>query len=199
VNIALFASGEGTNALQLLKAASTMNRIRIPLVIVDQPSSTLPHKVKDLFPQVEVALVTRAGSREDHEKEILSHLRRHSVEWCFLAGFMRVLGPVLLQGLKGKSGRTQIINIHPSLLPKYPGLESYRKAFEANESEGGATVHWVDEGVDTGPIIIQKKFPRLATDTLHDFIERGKQLEWKIYPEVLKALNDRGDLDGVNL
>jgi phosphoribosylglycinamide formyltransferase-1 len=102
---------------------------------------------------------------------------------------MRILGPLLLDTF-----RNRIVNIHPSLLPLYPGVESYKRAFEDKVTESGVTVHLVDAGIDTGPVILQEKFPRLETDTLADFIQRGKDLEWKLYPKILEKLNESGAL-----
>lgn len=87
----------------------------------------------------------------------------------------------------------RIINIHPSLLPKYPGLNAFERAF-ADKSSSGITLHLVDQGLDTGPVIKQKSFPFFKEDTLSDFIQRGKQVEWELYPEVLKLLNESTDL-----
>ena len=199
IRVALFASGQGTNALNLLKAAQRLPNIAIPLVIVDQKSSPLPKKISEIYSNVEVAVVPRPPhaepeeARRIHEVIMLEILKKHSIDWCFLAGYMRILGPTLLEAFRtGEHNR--IVNIHPSLLPAYPGLHAYEKSFAAHEALGGATVHLVDNGMDTGSIIQQRSFERHTSDTLEIFIERGKALEWKLYAEVMMLLNDQGTL-----
>ena len=197
IRIAIFASGAGSNALNLLQTAKSLQNVTVSLVVVDQQTSPLLDQVSREFPETEVALITpppmkdQKARREVHETEILSHLKKHQIDWCFLAGYMRLVGPTLLKAFKTEKGHSRIINIHPSLLPKYPGLNAYEQAFRANEKESGVTIHFVDEGVDTGPIVKQARFARGKRDSLEDFIERGKKLEWALYSEVLSTLNDQ--------
>jgi phosphoribosylglycinamide formyltransferase-1 len=199
IRVAILASGTGTNAMKLLHQAKSLKNIVIPLVLVDQPDSKLLETVKKEFPEVQIHLVEAPGikdpatRREQHEKDILFLLKTHQIDWCFLAGYMRLIGPVLLNAFQGNV-HSKIVNIHPSLLPHYPGLNAYEQAFHANESISGVTIHFVDEGLDTGPIIIQQSFERFKGDQLEDFISRGKALEWILYPEILKKLNDEGQL-----
>lgn len=194
-NIALMASGTGTNALNLIEAAKTYKNVRVACLIVDTVDSPLPDIVRQKYPMLPVHRVLPMGGlkgqarKSEHEKRVLETLTTHEVNYICLAGYMRILGPLLLDTF-----RNRIVNIHPSLLPLYPGVESYKRAFEDKVSESGVTVHIVDEGVDTGPIIFQEKFPRLETDTLADFIQRGKEIEWKLYPQVLKKLNESATL-----
>jgi len=190
ISVAIFASGAGSNALNLLRTARSLKNLWIPLVIVDQKSSSLPESIAKEFPEVKVSLIEAPSKiRAEHEKLILSELKEYSIEWCFLAGYMRLLGPILLGAFKSR-----IVNIHPSLLPKYPGLHAYEQAFAAGDSISGVTIHYVDEGLDTGPIIVQSHFERHEGDRLEDFIRRGKVLEWLLYSNVLTQLNDQGSL-----
>jgi phosphoribosylglycinamide formyltransferase-1 len=106
---------------------------------------------------------------------------------------MRIIGPTLLETYS-KNGKSRIVNIHPSLLPAYPGLHAYESAYQANEKKSGVTIHRVDAGVDTGPILLQQSFERAPTDSLSDFMDKGKALEWKMYAQVLKKLDEQGDL-----
>ena len=193
ISVAIFASGSGSNAMNLLKEKSKLKNIQIPLVIIDKIDSPLPEKIKSERIQVQVCIIPSSGTKAEHETQILNKLREHSIDWCFLAGYMRILGPTLLQAFQ-KNGKSQIVNIHPSLLPAYPGKNSYERAFQDHVNEAGVTLHLVDEGVDTGPILIQQKFPRLPHDTLEDFKKRGLELEWKLYPKILHELDQKGTL-----
>ena len=194
-NIALMASGTGTNALNLIEAAKLYKNVRVACLIVDTVESPLPDIVREKYPMLPVHRILPMGGlkgqerKREHEKRMLETLITHEVNYICLAGYMRILGPLFLDSFKNR-----IVNIHPSLLPLYPGMDSYRRAFEDNVAESGVTIHIVDEGVDTGPVLYQEKFPRFETDTLGDFIQRGKELEWKLYPLVLKQLNDSATL-----
>jgi phosphoribosylglycinamide formyltransferase-1 len=193
--LAIFASGTGTNAIRLLEAAAELENIRIVSLIVDTKSSPLPGIVRERFPETQVSVIlpeTGLPALERklrHEGQILSQLEACGVEWILLAGYMRILGPTLLEAYPER-----IVNIHPSLLPLFPGVDSYRRAFEAGVTESGVTIHLVDQGVDTGPILLQQKFLRLPQDTLESFTQRGKELEWKLYPEILRKLNESAAL-----
>jgi phosphoribosylglycinamide formyltransferase 1 len=189
--IALFASGAGTNVQNLLRRASSFSAIEISCVIVDNETSPLPERLKFGYPQLQVyrilpdARIEKAERKKDLEKRIISLLDLHGVEWVLLAGYMRIIGPTLLNRFPRR-----IVNIHPSLLPDYPGLSAYERAFEDQVPESGVTIHLVDEGMDTGPVILQRKFHRSSADTLESFIRRGKDVEWELYPEILKILNE---------
>ncbi|MES2527578.1 MAG: phosphoribosylglycinamide formyltransferase [Bdellovibrionota bacterium] len=194
-NVALMASGTGTNALNLIEAAKQFPNVRIACLIVDTVDSPLPEMVRQKYPMLPVHRILPMGGLKgqdrkiEHEKRILEALTNHEVNFVFLAGYMKILGQLLLDTF-----RNRIVNIHPSLLPLYPGMDSYQRAFEDKVTESGVTIHIVDEGVDTGPVLMQEKFPRLDSDTLSDFIQRGKDLEWKLYPKVLAKLNDSATL-----
>lgn len=194
-NIGLMASGAGSNALNLIEAAKSYKNVRVACLIVDTLDSPLPDIVRQKYPMLPVHRILPMGGlkgqerKSEHEKRILETLTTHEVSYVCLAGYMRILGPLLLDTF-----RNRIVNIHPSLLPLYPGVDSYKRAFDDKVSESGVTIHLVDEGVDTGPVIFQEKFPRLETDSLADFIQRGKEIEWKLYPMVLKKLNESATL-----
>jgi phosphoribosylglycinamide formyltransferase-1 len=169
--------------------------VKVEWVVVDQEDAALIETVKMQEPaqNLQVVLVNPRLNgperRKEHEERMMTLLVEHGIHYIFLAGFMRILSPIFVSRF-----RKRLINIHPSLLPKFPGLHAYEQAFMANDSQSGITVHFVDEGVDTGPIIEQISFPRLDTDSIADFIARGKSLEWTIYPEVLKRLDRDGKL-----
>ena len=196
--IALFASGTGTNVQNLLEKAKLYPNLHISCVIVDTLTSPLPVRLKFGYPELPVHVILpdeklpKEIRKNDFELNVCKVLSNHQVEWILLAGYMRLVGPTLLSAFKNK-----IVNIHPSLLPSYPGLHAYERAFQEGVAESGITIHLVDEGMDTGPIILQKSFPRFESDTLSDFISRGKDLEWEMYPEILKLLNVSANLPGV--
>jgi len=189
--IALFASGVGTNALNLLAESKKYPNIEISCLIVDTESSPLPEVLAQKYPDLYVHRIlpdeTLKGldRKSEHEERILSCLEFYDVEWILLTGYMRLIGEKLLTAFTER-----IINIHPSLLPLYPGLDAYKHAFEDKVKESGITIHLVDAGVDTGPILLQEKFKLLESDSLSDFTQRGKDLEWRLYPEILKKLNN---------
>lgn len=193
--IALFASGTGTNVQNLLEKAKSFKNVHISCVIVDTDSSPLPTRLKFGYPELPVYRilpdknVAAAARKDEFETRVISKLESHGVEWILLAGYMRIVGPKLLQLYHNR-----IVNIHPSLLPLYPGLHAYERAYKDGVEESGITIHLVDEGMDTGPILLQRKFPRLVDDSLEEFIRRGKDIEWDLYPEILKRLNESAHL-----
>ena len=119
-------------------------------------------------------------SRADFEAELDAALRAHEIEFVACAGFMRVLGKKFVRAWAGK-----MINIHPSLLPKYKGLHTHKRAIEAGDSEHGCTVHWVNEGVDDGKIIAQSSLKIHANDTENTLAARVRTLEHVLYPNAL--------------
>ena len=187
--LAIFVSGSGTNMENLIKEAQTGNipGLSVELVVCDNPEAKAIEKAKCLG--VELALVERKkfASKEIFENEIIRPLEKKQIDWIALAGFMRILSPVFVRQYKGR-----IVNIHPSLLPAFPGTHAILDAFEAGLSETGVTVHFVDEGVDTGPIILQRKVSIAPGETLETLEAKIHQVEYQLYPEALrKAISSR--------
>ncbi|NDG85125.1 MAG: phosphoribosylglycinamide formyltransferase, partial [Proteobacteria bacterium] len=185
---AVFASGTGTNAVRLFEKAEHLKNLILPVLVVDRPGAPVIETVRRRFPAVEILLVDEK-TREAREETIISELRAKAIDWCFLAGFMRILSSAFLKAFKDPAGFNRVVNIHPSLLPAYPGMDAYERAFAAGEKTSGVTVHLVDEGIDTGPVLLQRAFMRVENETLESFIEKGKQLEWSLYPKVLEMLD----------
>ena len=151
----------------------------IAVVLSDKPSAAGRVRARDRG--LKTALVERRGrTREEHEREIISVLRSHGVEIVCLAGFMRLLSPCLIEEF-----RDSILNIHPSLLPAFPGLDAQRQAIEHGVKFSGCTVHFVDETLDGGPIITQRVVPVLDSDTEDTLAARILVEEHKAYPEAL--------------
>jgi phosphoribosylglycinamide formyltransferase-1 len=125
-------------------------------------------------------------SRAIAEKMLLDHILSHEIDLLVLAGFMRVLTPYFIDRLNTIEGQYRIMNIHPALLPSFPGTDGYGDTFRYGCKIGGCTVHFVDYGEDTGPIIGQKAFEIEAGDTLDDVKRKGLEKEWELYPACIQ-------------
>jgi len=124
-------------------------------------------------------------NKEDFDSELIKILKENGVELVILAGFMRIISSTLLKAFSGR-----IMNIHPALLPSFPGLHGQRQAVDYGVKFSGCTVHFVDEGVDTGPIIIQSAVPVLENDTEETLAARILKEEHKIYPRAIQLFAD---------
>jgi phosphoribosylglycinamide formyltransferase-1 len=125
----------------------------------------------------------RGRSREEHDAAMVEQLRAHEVDLVCLAGYMRLLSPVLLRAYPGR-----VLNVHPSLLPSFPGLDAQRQAWEHGVKISGATVHLVDEGLDTGPIVAQVAVPVMDGDMPQDLAGRILAAEHGLYPEAVRRV-----------
>jgi phosphoribosylglycinamide formyltransferase-1 len=134
----------------------------------------------------------RGKKREDFDAEVVAGLRAHGVDLVCLAGFMRLLSPLFVRAFAGR-----ILNIHPALLPAFPGLEVQRQALEYGVKVSGATVHFVDEGLDSGPIVAQEAVPVLSSDTPETLAARILEAEHRIYPRAVRlVLEGRCRIEG---
>ena len=129
------------------------------------------------------AIERRGRTREEHEREIIAVLRECQVDLVCLAGYMRLLSPCFVEAFRGK-----ILNIHPSLLPAFPGLDAQRQALEHDVKVSGCTVHFVDETLDGGPIIAQREVPVMEDDTVETLSARILQQEHELYPECVRKV-----------
>lgn len=127
------------------------------------------------------------ASKEAFETEILKQLQEKDVEFIALAGYMRLVGPTLLNAYEGK-----IVNIHPSLLPAFPGKNAIGQAFEKKVKVTGVTIHYVDEGMDTGPIIAQEAVYVDDDETIETLTKKIQAVEHQLYPKTLKKLLENG-------
>lgn len=181
-SLIVLASGNGSNFQAIAEYFNNLNTHTISALITDQLSAYALARAKSLaIPYYVVPYFKK--DRTTAEKIMASIISTYNTDLIALAGFMRILSPAFINQFRGK-----IINIHPSLLPSYPGTNSIARAYEAGESQLGITVHYVDEGVDTGTIIIQKSIPRAPT--LEIMTERIHQLEHETYPRILHSLLD---------
>lgn len=127
-------------------------------------------------------------SREEAEKEIYEILQKENVQLVVLAGFMRLLTPFLVDRYKGR-----IMNIHPALLPKHPGTHGIPDSFNSKDPELGITIHFVDYGMDTGPIIVQKSFTRTFDESIEEIETKIHKLEHTYYPPTILSVLDKMD------
>jgi len=125
----------------------------------------------------------RGRAREDYDAGLVTVLRDHGVDLVCLAGFMRLLSPVFIRAFPGR-----ILNVHPALLPAFPGLDAQEQAFEHGVKVSGATVHLVDEGLDSGPIVAQEAVPVRSDDTTESLAARILEAEHRIYPRAVRLL-----------
>lgn len=180
--LAIFGSGRGSNAEAIYQSIQEGTiRADIAVIVCDQPQARFVQLGRDW--QIPVHVVRRGdyNSLEDFDTALLDVLRPYAVEGIILAGFMRILGPTFVNAYDHR-----ILNIHPSLLPQFRGLQAQRQALEAGVSEAGCTVHFVDTGVDTGAMIQQAKVPVYLEDTVESLSERILEEEHRIYPNVVR-------------
>jgi len=183
LKIAVLVSGRGSN-LQAIIDAIESGKIngKIEVVISNKEDAYALERAKRH--NIEGIFIDSSSykNKDDYDRAIITILEKKDIGLVCLAGFMRILTPYFVNKYKRR-----IINIHPSLLPAFPGLEAQKKALDYGVKFTGATVHFVDEGVDSGPIIIQAVVPVLDTDTPEILSERILKEEHRIYPEAIKA------------
>lgn len=180
--LAIFGSGRGSNAEAIYQSIQEGTiRADIAVIVCDQPQARLV-QLGELW-DIPVHVVQRKdyNSLDEFDTALLYVLRPYAVEGIILAGFMRILGPTFVNAYNHR-----ILNIHPSLLPRFRGLQTQRQALEAGVSEAGCTVHFVDMGVDTGPIIQQAKVKVYLEDTVESLSERILEEEHRIYPNAVR-------------
>ena len=191
--IAVFASGSGSNFQALADAVDNGSlEAHIELVVCDKPGAKVIDRARKLNIPVYTFVPNTFLSKAAFEQDIVNELKKHDVEWIALAGYMRLIGEVLLNAYEGR-----IINIHPSYLPAFPGKDAVGQALEAGVSETGVTIHFVDSGMDTGPVIDQVKIPVLPGDTSDTLQQRIQQAEHKLYPAILHKLLQKDTIGGI--
>lgn len=179
--LAVLASGNGSNLQAILDAIGQGKlEAQVRLVVSNVPGA---HALQRAQRAGVPTCVIEEKNRALFEQQLMTVLEKAGVDWIVLAGFMRVLSPDFVQRY-----RNRVLNIHPSLLPVFPGMDAILQAWKAGVKETGCTVHWIDEGVDTGPIIGQRKVEVRPTDTLETLTERVHQAEHELYPMVLQQL-----------
>ncbi|PIP19987.1 MAG: phosphoribosylglycinamide formyltransferase [Candidatus Omnitrophica bacterium CG23_combo_of_CG06-09_8_20_14_all_40_11] len=182
MNIAVFASGRGTNFGAIIKATK-LGKIKanLSLLVCDNPKAGAIGRAKRAG--IKIALVKREDftDKKDFEAKIIQHLEENKIDLIVLAGFMRMLSPEFVRRYTGR-----ILNIHPALLPSFKGSRSIKDAFDYGVKITGVTVHFVDEKMDHGPIILQKAVQIQEDDTLESLEKKIHKIEHRLYPQALR-------------
>ncbi len=182
IRLGVLASGSGTN-LQAIIDSSEAGKIpaRVTVVLSDKADAFAlkraeKHGISHFFVDPK-----KFDSGEDYDKELIRILKEHQVDLMILAGFMRLMSSLFIQTF-----RNRVMNIHPALLPSFPGTHGVRDALNYGVKVSGVTVHFADEGLDTGPIILQEAVPVLEDDTEETLHNRIHQAEYRVYPEAIR-------------
>lgn len=183
--LGVLVSGSGSNLQALLDACARPGfPAEVALVVCNVPTAFALERARKAGVRAVVVDHKAFGSRADFEKALLGALESAGVEWVCLAGFMRLLGADFLGRFPGR-----VLNIHPSLLPAFTGLHAQRQALERGVKLAGCTVHFVDPGMDTGPIIAQAVVPVLPGDDEAALTARILKEEHRLYPLVVKLVS----------
>lgn len=182
-NLGILISGRGSNFEAIAQAVSAgAIPARITLVASNRPEAAGLERAR-LMGYKALSIPSAGRPREDFERDLLAAVESAQADILCLAGFMRVLSPFFLRRFSGP-----ILNIHPSLLPSFPGLDAQKQALDYGVKFSGCTVHLVDEGVDSGPVILQAVVPVLDGDTEETLSARILQEEHRIYPEAVRRV-----------
>ncbi len=192
-NLGILLSGRGSNFLAIADAidAGAIPNARIAIVVSNVPDAPglAAARQRGL---AAVALDSRGRKRADHDADVIACLRQHQVELVCLAGYMRLLSPDFVRAFPHR-----ILNIHPSLLPAFPGLDAQQQAFDYGVQVAGCTVHFVDEELDHGVIVLQRAIPVLPSDDAHSLADRILEQEHQAYPEAIaRVLSGRFQVVG---
>lgn len=181
--LGVLLSGRGSNFVALAEACDRGEvPARIVVVVSNRPDAAgLGRAAERGIPAVVVP--SRGVPREDHERQVVVALRKADVEWVCLAGYMRLLSAGFVAHFPQR-----MLNVHPALLPSFPGLDAQRQAWEHGVKVSGCTVHLVDAGLDSGPIVVQRPVPVWDDDTAETLSARILQAEHIAYPEALRLL-----------
>lgn len=189
--LAILFSGNGSNMQNLVESLhnqvfiqrdQTLIRVEVVITLCNNPLAYGITRAKHLNIPCEILSHTDFNSREDFDQAMLASLRKHEVDLCVLAGFMRILTPSFTRHIKA-------INIHPSYLPEHKGMHAITQSFLSGKGYGGVSVHWVNEELDGGDIILQERLIIDAQETLESFESRIHALEHTLYPQaILKVI-----------
>ena len=184
INCAVFISGRGSNLKSILKySKKKLSKINIKLIVSNNRNARgiiFAKKNKINFIIINYKNINKA------ERKIFYHLKKYKIKYIFLAGFMKILSKNFINKFKNK-----ILNIHPSLLPKYKGLNTHERAIKNKEKFSGCTIHFVNEKLDSGKIILQKKVKILKLDTPESLAKRIIKIENKLYPIAINKVLSR--------
>lgn len=180
--LGILASGRGSNLQSIIDAILAGKlAAEIGVVISDKPDANALKRAADLNLTAVCVDRKQYKTQQEFEQALVNELKLHQVELVILAGFMRILSPYFVHAFANR-----IMNIHPSLLPAFPGKHAQEQAIQYGAKISGCTVHFVDEGMDSGPIILQQAVPVMPDDTPATLAERILQQEHVIYPQAIK-------------
>lgn len=193
--IAVFASGNGSNFQSIMDEIQAGRlQAEISLLVCDNPGAYVLERAKIAGVPVFVFNPKEYRIKADYEREITLKLIAYHIDFVVLAGYMRLIGPTLLEEFEGR-----MVNIHPSLLPDFPGKDAIGQALAAKVEVSGVTIHYVDNGMDTGPIIAQKKVALDENETRESLEEKIHMVEHWLYPSILQMLfSQGGTINGKN-
>jgi phosphoribosylglycinamide formyltransferase-1 len=183
MNVGVLASGEGTNLQALLEAVHGQDGVYIVAVASDRPEARALARANAAGIPVADFPLERHASRQDRDAAIAAWLGRQSVELVVLAGYMQLLSPAFLAAFP-----RHVINVHPALLPAFPGLDAVEQALDYGVKVFGVTVHFVDEGMDTGPVILQRAVELPGAREAADVLESLHQIEHQLLPEAVRLI-----------
>ena len=175
--IAVLASGNGSNFQAIAES------LPVDLVFSDHRDAHVLERAKNLGVEAVAFELKEFDNKAAYEAALVQLLEEHEIDLVVLAGYMKIVHETFLKAYQGR-----LINIHPAYLPEFPGAHGIEDAWNAGVAESGVTIHWVNEEVDGGQIIIQERVPRLETDTIETFEERIHQVEHRLYPQVVADL-----------
>ena len=179
LNLGVIASGRGSNFQSILNEIEKGSlRAQVKILIVDNPEAYAIERAKKHCIEYLVIRPKEFVTKDEFYQNVTNELKKREVGLVVLAGFMRIVGAPLIDAFPNR-----IMNIHPALLPSFPGLHGHKQAIDYGVKISGCTVHFVDKGMDTGPIIIQAAVPVYDNDTEDTLSERILKLEHRIYPE----------------
>ena len=185
-NLGILCSGRGSNLQSIIENIDNGNiNAEIKIVLTDKPNAMALNRAKDAG--IKAVCVNRKEfeTREAFEEALIKELKAANVTLVILAGFMRLLSPLFVRAYEGR-----IMNIHPALLPSFQGAHAHRDVLAYGVKVSGCTVHFVDEGMDSGPIILQEAVPVLDGDTEETLAARVLKVEHKIYPEAIRLFEE---------
>ncbi len=180
--IAVLASGNGSNLQAILDAVDNgeIKGAAVTLVVSDRENAYALERAKIKGIKTKHLSASRYTSREEYDRDLVTYLEEQGIDLVVLAGFMRLLSPYFVMAFNRR-----VLNIHPSLLPAFPGGHGVEDALAYGVKVSGCTVHFVDEGMDTGPIILQEAVPVREDDTKESLHQRIHSLEYRLYPRAI--------------
>ena len=185
INIGVLASGRGTNLQAIIEAVEEgIIEGEISIVVSDNPDAFALKRAEQHNIETRYIDFKSFKNGEDYDKRVVECLKEKEVELVVLAGYMRIISPYFIRAYKNK-----IMNIHPALLPSFPGLHAQKQAVKHGVKVSGCTVHFVDEGVDSGPIILQKAVEVSDDDTEESLAEKILKEEHQVYPRAIQLFS----------